>query len=142
MKPLLLCLLLFIVGSTRAQTSAKPFKGANTILVQLPDSGVAAWKAAAKVLLSKGYTIKNSDKELLTLSTESKSISRAGDVILSSNVSAHQVVFRGIFNTHTLNDVPMQIVMRGMVGSPFMIAWNELEVVAASLGGTITYAKQ
>ena len=111
----------------------------NTIVVQLPDSGLVAWKAVSRALLSRGYAIKSSDKDLLTLTSDIKPVKRAGDVVISANVEGRKVFLYGTFNTHVIDETPTRIVFRGMKGSPFMLAWDELQGVAAALGGTATY---
>lgn len=139
MKTLLICCLLLFSAPVFAQSG--PVKGANQIQVQLPDSGVVAWKRVAQVLSSRGYGIKASDKDLLTISTDARRIKRAGDVTLSAAVQGTRVILSGGFS-NGVGATSERIAYRGMKGSPFMAAWEELEAVSRELGGTSTYKAQ
>jgi len=134
---LLLPLLVALPSASLAQTV--PAKGANTIAVVLPDSGIVAWKKTAQVLTMRGYSLKATDKDLLTLSTESKSTGRAGEVVIRATVIGRTVMLGGNFTTAILNGSGTRITYRGMQGSPFMVAWDELQEVAKALGGALTY---
>ena len=134
---LLLPLLVALPSVSLAQTV--PAKGANTVAVMLPDSGIVAWKKTAQVLTMRGYGMKATDKDLLTLSTDSKPAGRAGEVVIRATVIGRTVMLGGNFNTGIINTSGSRITYRGMQGSPFMIAWEELNDVAKALGGTLTY---
>ena len=134
---LLLPLLVALPSVSLAQTV--PAKGANTIAVVLPDSGIVVWKKTAQVLTMRGYSLKATDKDLLTLSTESKSTGRAGEVVIRATVIRRTVMLGGNFTTAILDGSGARITYRGMQGSPFMVAWNELQEVAKALGGALTY---
>ena len=134
---LLLSLLVALPFVSLAQTV--PAKGANTIAVMLPDSGIVAWKKTAQMLTMRGYGLKATDKDLLTLSTDGKPAGRAGEVVIRATVIGRTVMLGGNFNTGIINTSGSRITYRGMQGSPFMSAWEELNDVAKALGGTLTY---
>lgn len=87
----------------------------------------------------RGYGFKSTDKELLTLNTEGKSVARTGQGVIHATVIGRTVLLDGSFDTHFADDGPTRITYRGMQGSPFMVAWNELSEIAQALGGTVEY---
>ncbi|SDY97463.1 hypothetical protein [Hymenobacter psychrophilus] len=76
MKSILLFAGLLLAGGAAFGQSAAvlpaeaPFRGANAILVQTPDSAGAALRTLAGLLVQQGYTIKRLDKEYHTLVTD------------------------------------------------------------------------
>jgi len=149
MKALVLsAVLLFSAASSFGQVSVKtsaslvldkPFKGANTIIVALPDSGLVAWEKTAAALTANGYTVKSSDKRLLTLSTESKPTPQAGDVAVAAIVQGSKVLLTG---TTGSSAAPAIIEYRGKKSGPALLPWEQLETVAKSLGGTTEYTRK
>ena len=127
MKNLLLLGLLLTIAPAWAQTV--PANGATQLTVQLPDSGRVAWRRVAQVLSGRGYGIKASDQELLTLSTEPRPVKRAGEVSLNASVRGRVLLLSGRFDTH-LGGGASPITHRGAHGSPFLVAWQEMQAVA------------
>lgn len=141
MKRLLLLVLLcvFAVSASLAQ-SAAPFKGANVLYIQTPDSAVVAWKKLAGVLTSAGYGIKSSDKDLLTLTTESSPGKRGEQVVLLAVVRDKSIQLRGTYSLPGALPGSAVISLRGMKGSPSFTAWERLLSAAKSYpSGKISY---
>lgn len=125
-----------------AQSAQQPFKGANVILIQLPDSGAVAWQKAAGSLVRAGYVIRNADKDLLTISTEPKPDKRGLQSSVSASVSGRTLRLAGTYVLRGLGSDAAPIIYRGMAGSPTMLAWEQLDKAARQLGGVVTYTIQ
>ncbi|NVO85060.1 hypothetical protein [Hymenobacter terrestris] len=143
MKRLLFLLLMtFAAVPTFAQLlelHAQPDRTDDTIVLALPDEGQVAWKRAAAVLVARGYTLRHSDAELLTLSTDLTNLESNPIMSIFVHVTGHQLLLRGrcIMSTN-LTDVP-QVVRRGGFLGGINTEWLELEAIAQTLGGTATY---
>lgn len=139
MKNILLSLFLLSAAPLAAQHTT-PQKGDARILIQLPDSGRVAWQRTAAILTQAGYGIAAASPELLTFTTTERSISTRNSVqiFVSGAVQRNTVTLTGRWNL-TGGD-GNTIVYRGMQGSPFMLAWAELERLAKSMNGQISYA--
>jgi hypothetical protein len=141
----LFLLLLFVSLGAQAQSSKQPFKGANTIVVQLPDSGVTAWKRVAQKLNSLGYVIKSSDKDLLTISTEQKATPNAAVYLAPTlMINGSTLELRGKYGQPSIPNSPVNIPLefKGMKGFPAMISWDELTRIGASVGVISSYEKR
>lgn len=136
MKAFLFCL---VTTCSPAFAQTAPVKRANQIAVQVVDSGAIAWKRTAQILAARGYGIKASDKDLLSLTTEPKHVRRVGNITLSVLVKGQTVLLSGNFTVGAISTEVERITYRGMEGSPFMVAWKELEGVSSELGGTVSY---
>jgi hypothetical protein len=136
MKTALLFLLLLPFGLF-AQSN-EPFKKANTIEVYTSLTPVQAYKALALVLQEKGYSIASSDATLSVLSTDAKALNRITTKLNASvrGDSTAVIILKGNFSAGLS---PSQIEYRGMKGSPFMLAWDELTAVAHALNGELKY---
>lgn len=132
--------------------SAQPFKGANLILVHTPDSTDAALKKIAQSLLSNGYTIASINKELAFIDTGYRVTQSVGVqvalhfAVLSSSEGA-TIEARGVLRIPGLNstivagDSPIE--KRGMSGSAYALAWQELEKAAVAYpSGKIGYLRK
>lgn len=140
MKQLLVFLVFLLVGyAAQAQV---PVKRANTILVTLPDSSEAAWKHVARVLVEKGYTIKDANKDLLLISTDLRSTKTAAELGLTASVSGRVVTLRGKMLVRALGPGLDDVEYRGMNNSLFMSCWQQMHEVATALGGTVTYERR
>ncbi|SNR92491.1 hypothetical protein [Hymenobacter mucosus] len=73
-KLLVLSLFTLPVGAFAQTVSSQPFKKANIILIQTPDSGVVALKKIGALLVDKGFVIQKLDTDFNTLTTEPKQI--------------------------------------------------------------------
>jgi hypothetical protein len=84
---LLACFLSFSVCAS-AQTAASPFKGANIILIQTPDSASAALKKMAGAFLLAGFVPDKLDTELGYLTTQPKSFGQMTPAVFTYKVVA------------------------------------------------------
>lgn len=136
---ILLAVLLALAARVAPAQAVPPAK-ANTIIVTLPDSGQVAWRRIAQALIDRGYSIKNSDKDLLLLTTEGKQTGRAGAITVSVSLKGNQATVRA---TQFLGSFGMmQVDYRGMKGSPNLLGWQELEAAAKAFGGTLAYTRR
>ncbi len=135
------CLLLFTI-SARAQSV--PFKGASTIHIHTLDSAAVAYRKFAGILLAAGYGLKNSDKELLALTTEPRAMAKMPGVLLQLRTAATpgkagaDIQLRGAFSISGIAG-ESEAVFRGMNGSPFMTCWAEMQRLAALYPGAALY---
>ncbi|WP_303311231.1 hypothetical protein [Hymenobacter sp. BT730] len=88
-----LAILLFLSFSSVGQTKsglvlATPFKGANTVLVQTPDSAATALHKLGQVLAQEGYTVEKLDREVLTLVCSPKTLVSLGHPVLVIKATA------------------------------------------------------
>jgi len=117
----------------------KPFKGANTIIVALPDSGVVAWEKAIANLTAQGFTIASSNQGRHTLTTQPKRTAQSGDLAVSAVVKGNSLLLKA---TTSPSDGSSTVEYRGKKNSPALLAWQQLETVAQSLGGAREYTRQ
>lgn len=90
---LAILLLLLLSFSSVGQTTSgmiltTPFKGANTILVQTPDSAATALYKLGQVFVQQGYTIEKLDQEALTLVCAPKTFVSLGNPVLVIKATA------------------------------------------------------
>lgn len=146
-------------GSTFAQTTppagqeaVAPFKGANVILIHTPDSTSATLLKLARVLLSNGYAVASINKELGFIYTEYRvTQSRGVQVSLRfavlQDLSGTTIEARGNLKvpglgaTIAAGEAPIE--KRGMNGSAYMLAWEELNKAALAYpSGKVGYLKK
>lgn len=118
----------------------KPFKGANTIIIALPDSGLAAWDKTSTTLAQQGFIMKASAPPL-TLATEPKVTVQAGNIAISAQVQGSNVLLRGTSSAAN-SASPAPIEYRGRKGKATLLAWDQLDAVAKALGGKMEYTRQ
>lgn len=148
MKHLLLVALLalarpaaFAQGAISGTTA--PDKNDNTLVVELPEEGAAAWRRVARVLADRGYPFAHSDVHLLALTTAFNPISRTASLSVSALVRGHQLILRGRLEAITTVGSPSQLVAvrRGAPLGGESEGWQELELIARELGGPVRYAQ-
>lgn len=135
------------------QESAKPFKGANVILVSTSDSAAVAYKKIAAAILGAGYTIDRADKELGFISTKPRPTPKLNGlhairIAIMPMPAGASIQLRSSFSMPGAAAVSpimageLETTFRGSNGSLFMICWNELQRLAQSYpNGQITYTK-
>lgn len=138
----LLCLVAAFLLSCTAFAQQAPLKGANTIIVTLPDSSVTAWQKVGKAFTQQGFAIKASDSQLLTLTTEPLPVGEGGQLTASAAVEGKQVVLRGTVAVPAISRSTAPLEYRGSKGDTRMRAWSALEKVVTALGGSVTYARR
>ncbi|WP_147320942.1 hypothetical protein [Hymenobacter lapidiphilus] len=91
------------------------------------------------MLGARGYTLRHSDAELLTLSTDFTTLESNPIMSIFVQVTGHQLLLRGRWITGTtITDVP-QVVRRGGFLGGTSTEWPELEAIARELGGAAAY---
>jgi hypothetical protein len=128
-----LFLLFFIAFSTVSGFSQIPEK-ANTITITLPDSATANEKVL-KVLASKDYTIKDANKTVIN--TAAKTLKSNTRLSLTAKIKGAEVALTGFILIAT--EGSKRIEYKGVKGTPFMNAWEEMDKVAKALGGKVSY---
>ena len=153
--------LLFCGGRAWAQKtpavgveSAVPFKGANAIVVHVPDSASVAYAKLTKGLLAAGYGLDKSIPGALYVSTPSKPIKDIFGLTLEVNAApaptGAAVVFRGHFTwasaaaiiSHT-DKRENEVRSMGGGSTPIQQMWLELQRVALECfpSASISYKK-
>lgn len=151
MKPLLLLsfLLLPVAGfAQQAPLAAKPPivlppKKANTAIIQRRDSGLVALTALVQGLVTRGYTIKDINRESLTVRTEPRAVSEVGAVVIDGAVRGHQLVLTGAFapELNSRHSAPIVYPGEGRTGRA-AVAWEELVKTAGVIGRNVSYREQ
>jgi len=120
-----------------------PPKKANAILIQRRDSGLVALTALMQGLVNRGYTIKDVNREQLTVRTEPRPVSEVGAVIVEGAVQGRQFVLTGAFAPEVSSRRSTPIVYPGEDRPDRASkAWEELVKTAGLLKGNITYRTQ
>ncbi len=133
MKRLITTLLLgLIFHFSHAQEAPEK---ANTVIISYTDSAGALSKVQ-KVLEDKGYTIKKSSKPTI-ITTEAKTLKNNSRISLAAESKGKDVLLTG--NIVVVAQGNMRIENKGKKGTPLANAWEELDKVAKSLGGKISY---
>ncbi|NVO33273.1 hypothetical protein [Hymenobacter lapidiphilus] len=138
-----------LLTQAQAAFAPLPFKGANLILIQTPDSANVALDKIGRALVARGYTIKAFDKQFHTLLTEPlqvrtgafpttmtvKAIGRPeGGLLLSGELIADM---RVLSPTSENTRVQVQQVGKGPAGYFLM-----LQQLAEALGAELHYGKR
>jgi len=117
-----------------------PPKDANAVIVQRRDSGLVALTNLLQGLVNRGYTIKDIDREKLTVRTEPRAVSEVGAVIVDGAVRGRQFVVTGAFSPETTSRRATPIVYPGTSRNHRAVhAWEELVKTAGMLGRNLTY---
>lgn len=131
-----LLLLAFITFmSTFGYAQEVPDK-ANTIIVTLPDSNNVHDKVL-KVLTNKGYTVNARGNKPKKITTEAKTLKNKSRMSLATELKGNEVVLTG--NIVVVGQGDMRIEHKGKKGTAIMDAWEEMEKVAKSMGGKVSY---
>jgi hypothetical protein len=149
MKTILLSLFLFVLSSAafaQIPTVATPFKGANTVCVQTPDSAVQALRKLATILVAQGYTIAKVDTEYLTLRTDPRTTPGYSTLLTlkatASPGAASLLAISGEMVVNTMNYTANNTMQYG--GSGFWKAtFQEAESAARKYpGGAVAYYRR
>jgi hypothetical protein len=120
-----------------------PPKNANAALIARRDSGLVALTALMQGLVNRGYTIKDVNREQLTVRTEPRAVSEVGAVILDGAVRGRQLVLTGAYAPELDSRRSKSIVY---IGEKHDIrasrAWDELVKTAGLLGSNVTFQAQ
>jgi hypothetical protein len=118
-----------------------PPKDANAIIVQRRDSGLVALTSLVQGLVNRGYTIKDVDREKLTVRTEPRAVSEVGAVVVDGAVRGRQFVLTGAFAPELTSRRSTPIVYPGSTSrnKRAQEAWEELVKTAGMLGRNFTY---
>jgi hypothetical protein len=158
MKPLLLLSFALLPALGWAQQAPAPATSANTIAntpVVLPpknansaiitrrDSGLVALTALMQGFINRGYTIKDVNREQLTVRTEPRAVSEVGAVVLDGAVRGRQLVLTGSYAPEmtSKHSKPIEYPGEKREGRA-SVAWDELTKTAALMGRNVTYRAQ
>lgn len=141
-------LALLIATPALAQNKAVlPFPGTNEIAVQLPDSGIVAWRRADRLLVAAGYQFQVKDSVSLQLLTAPRPLAMDPYrlLILRVIVMGHTALLTGRVNlAHkpTLS-VPVHYRQRSSPSNGDQgIGWKELVAAARAFNGTLVYLRR
>lgn len=138
MKAIALFVCLLFAGPAFGQMmAAAPFKGANEIVVTVPDSSGAAYALMARAFATAGYQLDKADKELGIVSTRPHPAPRlnmlcAYSAMVLPSAKGSVVSIRGTSSLPGAAGVSPLLTgesvinYRGMSGSPAMVAWEEM----------------
>lgn len=141
--PFLLLLLLALAAAPPAFAQlpalhAQPERSDDTVVLTLPDEGRAAWQRAAAVLAARGYGLRHSDADLLTLTTDFTAIKHNNTLSIFVQVQGHQLLLRARCIGSGDSITGASTVRRGgLLGTSYELP--ELEAIAQALGGTAAY---
>lgn len=124
-------------------------KNDKVITVTLSDS--ALFNRVALVLIERGHTLKQKDKELGFISTDQKNVNNSlmllKVIIKDTTATITGSLFNDIYARMITKTGPedfrnyTEIKNIGMKGSGARDCWNEMDAVAKAIGGSITYSK-
>lgn len=139
MRLLLFCLLI----STTSFAQTEPAKGVNVIMVISSLSDSALYKMAGKTLIESGFTISKADKDFMQIQTDVKKIQSVNSYSrLVVSIANGKVRVSGFFGVsidllgNSSKDVT-PIISRGMKGSPFKVAFEQMNDYAKSLADVV-----
>ena len=150
MKSLLLVALLVASVCATAQTTPAPFKGANIILIQTPDSANVALKKMASAFVVSGFVPEKLDTELRYLTTRPKTFGKTTPAVFAYKVLARRTPGGGT-TLEITGDCTVQVDAQPVVTSmqwnksttptqQNKVCFNEAEKAAkAYLGGVVKY---
>lgn len=130
MKKLVFGLLVFACIAQVAPVVIPP--KANTLIVHSQERDEAAWRQAGRALAATGFAIKNSSRDLLTLTTEPKDIGRGQKIALSLSVKDSLITMTATQFTPSLGESAVDY--RGMQGSPARRGWEAFEKATRAIG--------
>ena len=120
-----------------------PPKKANAAIIQRRDSGLVALTALMQGLVNRGYTIKDINREQLTVRTEPRAVSEVGAVILDGAVRGRRLVLTGAFAPELTSKRSTPIVYTGEGRHDrAAVAWEELVKTAGVIGKNVSYEAQ
>ncbi|GAB2958963.1 hypothetical protein GCM10027048_27680 [Hymenobacter coalescens] len=126
----------------------QPFKKANVILVQTPDSPAVALRNLARVLVQQGYTIQRLDEQMGTLRTDPRSLPKGFSptlTIVALATKSGTLALRGEFviDAATLGRVSYTTEFVGMENAANKLTFREVEKAAKAYpGGRVQYSLQ
>jgi hypothetical protein len=137
--------------SVLGQEASAPMRGANIIVIYSPDSIPAVYSKLGKLLLSEGYPIEKSDKELGYINSgfrttpSNKAIEAALRFTISGTTKGTKIEVRGACVMPAIRyglGAQSAIECRGMRGSMLMTSWDEMNRMARLYGGQLAYVKK
>lgn len=152
MKPLLLLSFALLPVAGFAQQAPPPAakppivlppKKANTAIIQRRDSGLVALTALMQGLVTRGYTIKDVNREALTVRTEPRAVSEVGAVVIDGAVRGQQLMLTGAFapELNSRHSTPIVYPGEGRTGRA-AVAWEELVKTAGVIGRNVSFSAQ
>lgn len=129
------CTFLF---SLKLQAQEIPEK-ANTVLLTFNDSTNLSVKLT-KALEQNDYLVKNVKKSRVHISSEPKTLKSNARVAIIGDISGY-VISLSAKMVYTGQEA-VKVEHNGKKGTPVMMAWEEMEKVAKSLGGKVSYERK
>lgn len=135
-----------LIPAAQAQTASvvpgahtTPARTDDTILIELPaaDTPEVGWRRLAQVLVSRGYSIAHSDKDLLVLSTHVLELPGL-PFRITGMVAGRTAVLR-LYKGGEIEKTGYP-TYRANRGGGNNWEWRELEAIARDLGGPVQYA--
>lgn len=126
-----------------SQESKEPFKKANAILIKTSLPAEEAFRMVGQTIIEAGYGIKNSDKDFFSINSEPKPF-RYGQLELTMSVTGNDnavIRITGKYQMGVIDDLYTTVDFRGMKGSPAKEAWEEMQKVAKTVKGELSYIK-
>lgn len=134
----ILILMMLFPAALFAQSN-EPCKKCSKIVVEVNESPEKVYKDVMKRLITGGFSISESNNELLFVSTDFCQCTKSKGVVTRLNVfveesrSGSKVTFNGEFNVPDIFETPSKIVNKGMKGSPFKQTWEKMDEIAKSI---------
>ena len=136
MKHLLIACLFFLTINLYAQQVPEK---ANTLLITFGDSSNLATKVI-KAYEQNDYLVKNPKKSTVRIASDPKTLKANTRVALLGDIKGTVVSLTARL-VYTGQDA-VKVEFNGKKGTPVMMAWEEMEKVAKSLGGKISYERR
>lgn len=112
---------------------------ANTLFITFADSSNLSTKVIA-ALEKNDYAVKNLKKSHVHIVTEPKTLKSNTRVAIAADLNGF-VISLSARLVYTGQE-PVKVEYNGKKGTPAMLAWEEMQQVAKSLGGTISYERK
>ena len=112
---------------------------ANTMLVTFSDSNNLSTKLVT-AFEKNNYIVKNLKKSRVHITSEPKSLKANTRVAMTADLSGYVIALSARL-VYTGQD-PVKVEYNGKKGTPVLIGWEEMEKVAKSLEGVITYERK
>lgn len=112
---------------------------ANTLLIIFADSTNLSAKVIT-ALEKNDYAVKNLKKSLVHISSEPKTLKSNTRVALTADLNGKVISLTGRL-VYTGQE-PVKVEYNGKKGTPVMMAWEEMQKVAKTLGGVVSYERK
>ncbi|WP_254563178.1 hypothetical protein [Dyadobacter diqingensis] len=137
MKIILLALLLIVPFSQSTSFGQDIPKNVTTITLTVEESDPEkTYKALAAYLIEQGYIIERSDKDLLYINTEKRTLNNIWEVRIFATIKENKIRFTGKQFFPGFDRTESEIRNYGMKGSMAKMCFNELNRIAKSFSNS------